>query len=239
MKVLGVIPARFGSKGIPQKNIVPVRGRPLISYMIRAARACSLIDELIVSTESEAIARIAEGEGAKVPFLRPEHLARDDVSAIAVNRHALRYYSDMGKRPEIVVSLQPTSPLVSPRDIDRSLRLMMDKGCDSCFTMKKIEEFHPSRMYAMDGDRVLFKPYTVESNQQRQDYEPVYKLDGAVIARRFELLENWQGEDTAFGNDRRGIVVPWYRGVDVNETVDLLLVEAIMERYDWLKDEDP
>lgn len=236
MNILGVIPARAGSKGIPRKNLMNLMGRPLISYMIEAALKAKSITKLIVSTESEEIAKIAENHRAEVPFIRPKELAGDHVSVIAVAQHALQFFSETSFYPEIVVSLQPTSPLVAPKDIDRCLQLMVETGCDSCFTMKKVEEFHPARMYGMEGDRIILKPYTSEVPLQRQEREPIYKLDGAVIGRRSILLENWTGQDFAFGKDRRGVLVPWYRAVDINEPIDKLIVESIMKQYNWLDD---
>ena len=237
MKILGVIPARIGSKGIPRKNLVTLQERPLLSYVIEAALSTKLIAKVIVSTDSEEIAEVALKWGATVPFLRPKELALDHVSVIPVAQHALSFYQERSFQSDVVASLQPTSPLVSPKDIDRCLQLMIETDCDSCFTMKKIEEYHPSRMYGMVGDRVVQNPYTSESHLQRQDREPVYKLDGAVIARKAEQLEQWSGDDLAFGDDRRGVLVPWYRAVDVNEPIDLIVVESIMKRYKWINDE--
>ena len=114
---------------------------------------------------------------------------------------------------------------------------MIESGCDACFTMKEVEEHHPSRIYGMDGDRVRLQPYTSEAHLQRQDREPVFKMDGAVIARKAFQLRRWKGEDLAFGDDRRGIKVPWYRGIDINEPLDLIVAEAIMKRMDWLEDD--
>ena len=237
MNILGVIPARRGSKGIPRKNVVDLMGKPLISYMIEAALKSQLISRLIVSTDCLEFARIAESCGAEVPFIRPKELAQDHISAIYVIQHALKYFDEKLFKPDYLVSLQPTSPLVSPKDIDRCLQLMIESNCDSCFTMKKIEEYHPTRMYGMDDNKVILKPYTSEAHLQRQEREPVYKLDGAVIVRKRILLERFNEQDLAFGEDRRGIVVPWYRAVDINEPLDLIIVESIMNRYNWLEDE--
>ena len=237
MKILGIIPARSGSKGIPNKNIIKLRGNPLISYMIKASLESKFITRLVVSTDSENIAEIAKGYGVEIPFIRPKELALDHVSAIAVAQHALRYFENTSFQPDIVASLQPTSPLVSPKDIDRCLQLMIESNCDSCFTMKKIEEYHPTRMYGMDDNKVILKPYTSEAHLQRQDRDSLFKQSGAVIARRSRLLDKWKGEDLAFGKDRRGVVVPWYRAVDVNDPLGLIVVESIMKHYNWLEDE--
>ena len=116
-KVLGIIPARGGSKGIPGKNMRLLGGKPLLAYSIEAARASGVIDRLILSTDSEEIAALGREFGAEIPFMRPAELAADDTPMQAVLEHALAGLDEQGWRAEIVVLLQPTAPLRRPEHI--------------------------------------------------------------------------------------------------------------------------
>ena len=229
MRILGVVPARLGSKGVPRKNIVPVAGKPLIAYMLEAARRARHLSRLIVSTESEEIAHVARDLGVEVPFLRPPELSDDEVSIIPVNRHAMAFFDQEGWRADVVVSLQVTSPLTAPADIDAAIEKLFETGCDSVVSVKPIQECHPYRAYKLSDDRVLpFYEYTSEESLQRQDRPPAYKFNGAIYVRRRDLLEQWNGKDFGLGKDVRGVLMPPDRSVDVNEPLDLLLVEALL-----------
>src|SRR5262245_30486631 len=126
-EVLALIPARGGSKGIPGKNLVALSGRPLLAYTCDAARESARITRIVVSTDSEAIASAAETFGA-TPLMRPEALAADDTPMIGVVRHALDALEASGYGPEIVVLLQPTSPLRRAEHIDGAVDLLIDSG---------------------------------------------------------------------------------------------------------------
>lgn len=228
-RFLGVISARAGSKGVPGKNIKELCGKPLIAYMIEAAAGAKLLDRVIVSTESPRIAEAARACGADVPFLRPEEYATDDVSLTAVIKHAMEFFDAAGERYDAVASLQPTSPLTLPEDIDACVARMLETGCDASMTMRAVEEEHPFRIYNFDGDRVTpFNEATTEDLPQRQDRPPAFKMSGAVIIRKRKWLERWNGRDFAFGEDRRGVLVPMERSVDINAPLDFLVAETLM-----------
>ena len=230
MKVLGVIPARAGSKGIPQKNLQEVCGRPLITYVLEAAREARTLNRVIVSTDSEAIARVALEWGIDVPFLRPPELARDEVSLIPVLRHAMAYFDALGDPPDVVVSIQPTSPLLTAEDIDRAVALLEETGCDSVVTVAEIRQGHPFRAMRLEGNRVLpLTEYTSDRYLQKQDRPPAYRFTGGLYVRRRHLLEQGHGKDFALGAEIRGLVLEPERAVDVDHPLDLLLVRALME----------
>ena len=122
--ILGIIPARSGSKSIKDKNIRPLNGRPLISYSIKTGLACRQIDKLVVSTDSQKYANLAKFYGAEVPFLRPKELAEDDTAMIPVLQHAVKFYEEKGGKIDTVVLLDPTSPLRRVKDIEAGLELL-------------------------------------------------------------------------------------------------------------------
>lgn len=155
--VLGVIPARAGSRRLPGKNIRILEGRPLIHYTIRAAQESRTLSDLIVSTDSWEIARKARNAGAKTPFLRPLELSGDGAGSWPVLRHAVEFWEKgYGKRVDAAVLLQPTSPLRTAEDIDRCVEKLFEDGADACLS---VEEKHQSpngavyaiRRQALDG----------------------------------------------------------------------------------------
>lgn len=230
IKVLAVIPARGGSKGIPRKNIKMLAGKPLIAYIIEAALKAKTQDKVIVSTEDEELAAIAREYDAEVPFLRPKELARDEVSLIPVVKHAMEYLDNQGWRAEIVVSLQPTSPLTEPHDIDNAVNKMLETNCDSVVSVERIEKHHPFRAMKLKGDRLFpLTEYTSEKYLQKQDRPSAYGFNGAIYVRKKELLEKWSGEDFALGDDARAIIMDSGKSVDINNPLDFLIAEAILK----------
>jgi N-acylneuraminate cytidylyltransferase/CMP-N,N'-diacetyllegionaminic acid synthase len=232
MKVLGVIPARGGSKGVPRKNLRVVGGKPLLAYSIEAARASRRLDRVIVSTEDPAIAEVARQYGAEVPFFRPPDLAGDQVSLIPVVQHAMRFYDAQGWAPDVVVSIQPTSPLLTGEDIDQAVQLLMDSDCEAVVAVTEILHHHPFRAMKLDGMRVLpLTEYTSERYLQKQDRPPAYGLSGGLYVRRRALLEKWSGRDFAMGADPRAIVIEPDRAVNIDHEVDLLFFEALLKHH--------
>lgn len=230
MKVLGVIPARAGSKSIPRKNLQEVGGRPLITYVLEAAREARSLDRVIVSTDSEEIAQVALAWGVEVPFLRPPELARDEVSLIPVVRHAMEFFDALGDPPQVVASIQPTNPFLTAADIDRAVSLLEVTGCESVVTVTEIRQGHPFRAMRLEGDRVFpLTEYTSDRYLQKQDRPPAYRFTGGLYVRRRHLLEQWNGRDFALGEAVRGIVLEPERAIDVDHPLDLLLVRALME----------
>lgn len=229
-KILAVIPARGGSKGVPKKNICNINGKPMIAYMIDAAHKAKRLDKVIVSTDSEEIAETARQYGAEIPFIRPAEYARDEISVTAVCKHAMEFYDSLNIRFDAVISLQVTSPLTLPIDIDACIDKMIETGCDSVVSIKLLEEAHPWRIYTMQGDRVLpFNEYTNENFPQRQDRPPAYKFSGAIFLRKRYLLEKWNGIDFALGPDTRGVLIPSERSIDINGPVDLIVAEILLK----------
>jgi len=228
MKTLAVIPARGGSKSIPRKNLVDVDGRPLISHVIEAARSARLIDRVVVSTEDDEIAGVAVDWGAEVPFRRPQELSGDEVSIIPVVQHAAKEMDRLGFVSELVVSLQPTSPLLEGKDLDRAVEKVGETGADSVASIMPIAHEHPFWVKNLEGDRIVpFNEYTNESYLQRQDLPPAYIFDGGIFVRRRRLLEAWSGRDFCLGSDLRAIVLGGWKSVHVDDPLHLEMVRAI------------
>ena len=228
MRTLVVIPARGGSKSILRKNLADVGGRPLLSYVVEAARAARRVDRVIVSTEDEEIASVAREWGAEVPFIRPQELAGDEVSLIPVLVHALHAMDAMGFASDAVLSAQPTSPFLEGSDFDTMVDKLKESGADAVASVQALEHGHPFWVKRLEGDRVRpFNEYTNESYLQRQDLPPAFIFDGALFLRRRHVLESWSGRDFCLGQDVRAIVLGGERSLHIDDPLDLEVARAV------------
>jgi CMP-N-acetylneuraminic acid synthetase len=228
-KVLAVIPARGGSKGVPRKNIRLVCGKPLIAYTIETALATQhLFHRVIASTDDEEIADVARRYGAQVPFTRPADLAGDRVPMLPVLQHAVRFVEAQDQiRLDWVFLLQPTAPLRTPEDIETAIGLARAGGCDSVISVVQVFAVHPILMKRIENDQLL--PYCIEEKEgtPRQDYQPpAYMRNGAIyLTRRDVVMER----ASIWGNIIRPYVMPPERSVSVDSELDLKLVQLLME----------
>ncbi|MEQ8390849.1 MAG: acylneuraminate cytidylyltransferase family protein, partial [Thalassospira sp.] len=196
MKVVAVVPARAGSKGVPGKNKLVVGGKPLVGHIVSTARSVDTIDRLIISTEDPEIASIAEAYGAEVLYMRPSELAEDHVSIVDVMVHAVSELKRLGEEFDAVLSLQPTAPLLKKKTIEAALNIWRHTGCDSVFTVREVEHNHPYRVQSIDEEaRVSPLFANGQSFLQRQDLPKFYSNSGGLYLRNRKLLENWGGKD--------------------------------------------
>jgi CMP-N,N'-diacetyllegionaminic acid synthase len=224
-RCVAIIPARGGSKGLPRKNILPLEGKPLIAYTILAARAARSIQRTIVSTESAEIAEVAREYGAEVPFLRPLELAQDDTPTLPVLKHVLNQIEAAeGSKPEIVVVLQPTSPLRKAADVDAAVRLLEQTQADSVISVCAVEH-HPALMKRLESDRLVPLLPNSPEYARRQDLPPVYRPNGAIyVTRRQVLLDNH-----IMGPDTRALLMDAESSVDIDTRLDLKIAGLIMQ----------
>jgi CMP-N-acetylneuraminic acid synthetase len=227
-KILAVIPARGGSKGVLRKNVRFICGRPLIFYTIETAlKVQHLLYRVIVSSEDEEIAAIARQYGADVPFLRPPELSGDNVPTLPVLRHAVEFVEKQdGIILDWVLLLQPTDPFRNEEDIKAALDLAQGGGCDSVISVVQVFSVHPILMKRIEDNRLL--PYCIEEKEgtRRQDYQPpAYMRNGAIyLTRRKVLME----KNSIWGEVIRPYVMPQERSIGVDSELDLKLVEILM-----------
>ncbi len=174
-RVLGIIPARGGSKGVPRKNIRNLNGKPLIAHTIQAGLNTSVVDSVVVSTDDEEIAQVAEEYGARVPFIRPANLATDEASTAPVITHTLEELQNLGEEYETFVLLQPTSPLRTKEHIKEAYVLYRDSDCDSVISVYPTYDTRWKR--TPDGAKKI--NYT-DAAKRRQDRDPEYVINGAI-----------------------------------------------------------
>ena len=223
MRVLGIITARGGSKGIPGKNLKPLGGRPLLDFTIDAANDTPL-DRLILSTEDAKIADAARALGCEVPFMRPAELARDETPHLPVIVHAVQWLRDHDNYvADVVVILQPTSPLRSSADIAAALRMLELSGADSVVSVNHVPAHaHPMRMLkvAADGSATLFVTGEPVRNRinRRQDLPDAYVMNGAVYACRTDVL--FGPQPSLYGDRVVAYPMPIERSISIDTPED-------------------
>ena len=216
--ILAMIPARGGSKGIKDKNITPLAGKPLITYTIEAALQSRYIDRVVVSTDSEKIASVARAAGADVPFLRPAELASDTARSIDAVLHCIRVCQG-----DIFVLLQPTSPLRTAEDIDAAIETFIAHGEKGLCSVNEIGD-HPILTRMMDGDGMLQPLLNTNSTVRRQDMPTFYHVNGAIYINRIDEINR----DTSFNDNPVGYVMPRERSVDIDTVEDLRIAEMLL-----------
>lgn len=220
-KLLAVLPARGGSKGIPKKNIRLLGGKPLIAYTIEAAKGVSAIDRLIVSTDDVEIAEVARAYGADVPFLRPKELAGDAAPVSTAILHLLNAFPAY----DSVLLLQPTSPFRQKEDIEGFLSFAKRSAAKVCVSVTEVEH-SPYWMYTVeDGHLKAVLPMPVEQMYQRQKLPPCYRLNGALY---YAQTAYYKEHKTFLTEDTLGYMMNRRHSLDIDTEEDLVMAEWIL-----------
>jgi CMP-N,N'-diacetyllegionaminic acid synthase len=216
--VLGLIPARGGSKGVPGKNVRLLGGKPLVAHAAAVARESGVIDRVLLSTDDVDIADAGRRAGLDVPFLRPASLAADDTPMLPVIQHAVAALGDMGWDAEIVVLLQPTSPLRTAAHIRAAVALLRQTGADSVVTVVEVPR-HLSPDYVMRIDEGRLRPFLPEGARvtRRQDARAAYSRDGTVYACWRRTLDRF---GDIYGNDCRPLVIDAAESLSIDSPAD-------------------
>jgi CMP-N,N'-diacetyllegionaminic acid synthase len=233
VKVLAIIPARGGSKGIPQKNIVDVCGHPLIYYTIREAHASTRIDATIVSTDDEQIADVARELGADVPFMRPQDFATDSARDIGFMQHALEWVEkERDWHPDIMLFLPPTSPSRTAKDIDDAIEFLEKTGADSVRTMVHAPHFNPYKMWIEDGEDGRVEPLFSEArgNIPRQESKNFYMPVAVAYVTRSKFIR----EGEIWGPDVRMMSFPLERFTDIDTPKDVEEAAHVLEKFNLI-----
>ncbi|MBS0366244.1 MAG: acylneuraminate cytidylyltransferase family protein [Proteobacteria bacterium] len=211
--VLALIPARGGSKGLPGKNILQARGRPLLAWSVAAAQASRFIDRVVLSSEDEAIMAAARACGCEVPFQRPNELASDATPTIDVVLHAL----DALPGYDVVILLQPTSPLRTAADIDAACERFVASGASACVSVSRAEQ-SPYWMFRLVANNALVPIIEAPlETTRRQDLPEVYVLNGAIYVADAALLRQTR---TFLTRDTVAHVMPTERSLDIDTESD-------------------
>ena len=219
-KVLALIPARGGSKGIKNKNIYPLCGKPLIAYSIESAKNSKYIDDVVVSTDSIKIAEVAKEFGASVPFLRPAELASDTAKSIDAIIHAIQWLEEHGEKFDIFVLLQPTSPLRTSEDIDGALEKFIANGEKSLVAVSLVSD-NPILMRTINQDGTMERLLDLQSTVRRQDMKKYYRVNGSIYINNISEINAY----TSLNDNVIPYIVKPENAVDIDEKKDLVLAE--------------
>lgn len=233
-KIIAIIGARSGSKGLPHKNIKPLAGKPLMAWIIQAAKKSNYIQRVFVSTDSEEYAAIARQHGAETPFLRSAEISQDSSLDIDYIKHALQWLQQNENYiPDIVVRLLPTTPLQTSEDMDACIEQLLDKDVDSAVVIAEARQ-HPAKALKIIEDRngeTSLVSYISGTGKDvnpisRQSYPKAY-FRANVIVTRTKLINVGllTGEEVAYH------IIPQERAVDIDSEVDFLIAEILIKKY--------
>ena len=224
-KIIGIIPARGGSKGIRKKNIVDLAGKPLIAYTIEQAKGSKYIDKIIVTTDDEKIAEISRSLGAEVPFSRPKALATDEAKGIDVVLHAITWFDSNEESFDIVMMLQPTSPLRLSEDIDKAIEVLFLKNAMAIVSVCK-SEHHPLWSNTLPEDSNMKNFINPEyMNKNRQELPVFYRLNGAIYLSFCNYIKD---RKSFYGENTFAYIMPEERSIDIDNMLDFKLAELLL-----------
>lgn len=227
-KILAVITARGGSKGLKGKNIKKLNDKPLIKYSIEACLKSKYIDKTILSTDDLEIIRVAKESEVDIPFIRPEELACDTATSISVIQHAVEFLEKQGELYDYIITIQPTSPLRTEEHIDSAIELIENNSdADSLVSVTKVD-YHPFWMKKVeDGYLKPFYNIDEKTYTRRQDLPDVYQMNGAIFISKRDLIIR----DSIISGES---VIPYFmsaeESVDIDNQLDFHLVELMIKR---------
>lgn len=228
MRVLGLIPARGGSKGVPRKNAKDLAGKPLVAWTVECALASRRLDRVVLSTDDDEIAEIGSRWGVEVPFRRPAAIAADATPMIDVVVHALDALESMDEPFDAVCLLQPTSPLRTPDDVDAAISLLESSGADCVFsTLEVPTEHHPDWVFVVDeSSNLRLANGEVEPIARRQDLRPAVYREGSIYVSRSEVIRT---KRFLYGEQVRGLPIDPARSVNIDTVEDWNLAESMLD----------
>ena len=221
-KVICIIPARKGSKGLKNKNIKKLENIPLIAWSILVAKKCKMIDEIIVSTDSKKISKIAKKYGAKVPFLRPKNLATDKSSTFEVLKHSINFYKNKKVFFDYVLLLEPTSPLRDYKDVNLCLKKVLKNKIDAMVSVTRVINQHPTFLYSLKKNNVLV-PYLKQKKKlyvRRQDINSLYYLEGSIYISKISSLLK---KRTFYHEKTQAFTVDKWKSLEIDDIDDFNL----------------
>ena len=228
--ILAIIPARGGSKGLPQKNILELNGKPLIAWTIEKALQSKLIDKIFVSTDSKEIADIAEKFGIYIPFLRPKEFAQDNSPSSEAVIHSLENFGNMGERYDYLALLEPTSPLRKKNDIDLAIKKLLDnEKVDSLVSIGEVHTEHPLIIKKMD-ERGFITPYisVLKTIYQRQQADKAYFPYGVIyISKTQSYIKN----KTFYLEKTLSFQIDRWQNYEIDDYIDFIIVEKLLKKY--------
>ena len=226
-RVLAIIPARGGSKGLPGKNIRNLCGKPLIAWSIEHAQRSKYVDEIFISTDNIEIAKVAEAYGVPVPKLRPEEYARDEAPSSSFIVYTLKKLEKESRTFDYFILLEPTSPLRDVEDVDKSIEMLIDNNkAESIAGVCKAEDIHPAFMLTLN-DTGLIQPYDSQFKiLRRQELPDVFFFEGSVYVSQ---VKAYLEKKTFYHDKTLPYIVPKWKSFEVDDIIDFTIIEAMMK----------
>jgi N-acylneuraminate cytidylyltransferase/CMP-N,N'-diacetyllegionaminic acid synthase len=228
-KILCVIPARSGSKGIKNKNIIKLGGQPLIAWPINAALKSRYLDMVLVSTDSLKISKIAKKYGAEVPFLRPKKLATDNARTVDVIKHAIKFLYKKLFFFDYVLCLEPTSPLTSTNDIDNAIKILTKNfnKADSVISVSYCSSQHPEYLFIKNNNNLLERYLDKKKYSRRQNLKNYYFIDGSLYLSKVKSLFS---NNSFITKKTIPFIMPKYKSFEIDDKVDLLIYKSLIKK---------
>jgi len=232
-KVLALIPARGGSKGLPRKNIRPLDGKPLIGWPIDTAKNSKYIDKVIVSTDDKEIAEVAESLGAEIPFIRPSEFAMDNSPRNMLIKHAIDFFDT--ENFKYLVYLEPTSPLTETDDIDNAIEILNDNRdiADSIVSVSELISLHPDFLVST-SQKGLIVPHSSKTFifKQRQEISQLFFFDGSLY---ISCIQSFLREREFIHERTLPYFIPKWKSFEIDDIVDFICIEEIMKKKEIIK----
>lgn len=225
-KILGIVPARGGSKGLPGKNIRPLLGKPLIGWSIEQAKASALIDEIYVSTDSQEIADVCEQFGIKVPELRPAELAIDTASSSAFIVYTIKLMESRDKHFDYIALIEPTSPLRDVEDIDNAIKELVDKGEECIVGVCESEASNPAFLIKKNADGTIVPYEGGFKTKRRQELQTVYFFEGSIYV---STVDAYLRTNAFYHEHTLPYIVPKWKSFEIDDIIDFNIIETIMK----------
>ncbi len=227
MRVLGLIPARGGSKGVPGKNKKNLGDKPLIQYTLETAKTSKLLTDIVISTDDIEIAAIGQKMGVDVPFLRPEVLASDTAKSIDVVQHAVAYLNEMDQNYDAVCLLQPTTPFRESTSIDLAINTYLTKGLDSLISVLPVpHEFNPHWVFEEKKGNLSISTGEKEIISRRQDLPAAYHRDGSIYLTSIALIQ----QGTFYGTKMGYILSNPASHINIDTLEDWAVAEELLKQ---------
>jgi CMP-N,N'-diacetyllegionaminic acid synthase len=230
MNILGLIPARGGSKSIPNKNIKNFNGKPLITYAIKNSLESKYITHTVVSTDSHLIAEIARESGALVPFLRPEKLARDSSLDLPVMEHAINWYKEQGQSFDYMVFLRPTNPFRVATEIDKAIEMIISSKFDSIRGVSEVG-YSPYWMKKIINGELIDFINSSYSESKRQDLPKVFQANGTVDVIKIDTILY---KNSRYGESIGPFIMKDISRIDIDTELDFAIAEYLFIKYNFI-----
>ena len=232
-KILAVIPIRSGSQGVKNKNIRPLNGRPLVSYVIEILKKSKGVEKCIVSTDSIDYANIARGLGIDVPFIRPLELGKGDVRLHHVMKHALNCFDSIGENFDAVLSLQATAPLIQVKTLDKVIDRFHEKNCQAVGTVSKIRHEHPylAKKILEDGSLSAFLKLPTDTHRYPRQVRPdLCYFNGSIFLRDRSLLDEMNETLNCLGDNPQAIFMNDIESINIDDNFDFDIAECVLKK---------